>query len=69
MIPLTSLGIVVITLVIAQLQRQVGSQRIHSISMKGTVDPANPNVINVSRTWSNDGETQYTFTVKMVRCQ
>ena len=32
MIPLTSLGIVVITLVIAQLQRQVGSQRIHSIN-------------------------------------
>jgi hypothetical protein len=38
-------------------------------SMKGTVDPNNPNVINVSRTWSNDGQTQYTFTVKMVRCQ
>ena len=38
-------------------------------SMKGTVDPNNPNVINASRTWSNDGQTQYIFTVKMVRCQ
>lgn len=39
-------------------------------SIKGTVNPNNPNVINDSRTWrSNDGQTDYKFTVKLVRCQ
>lgn len=39
-------------------------------AMKGSVDPNNPNVINDSRTWrGNDGQTEYTFTVKMARCQ